>query len=182
MNAPFTPSRRDLLKGTGALIVALSLPELPAQAQDMAAPKTVAPDQVDGFLAIDEKGMVTVYAGKVDLGTGGPHCVYSNRRRRTRRSDGPCQCYPRRHCADPQTRVRPMAVFRSKSAERESGRRLRRREARFLKRRPCTLGWRRTTSSSPMVWSARNPAIAKITYANLIGGKTSRSSLIPQRL
>ena len=70
MNAPFTPSRRDLLKGTGALIVALSLPELPAQAQDMAAPKTVAPDQVDGFLAIDEKGMVTVYAGKVDLGTG----------------------------------------------------------------------------------------------------------------
>jgi hypothetical protein len=70
MNSPFRPSRRELLKGTGALIVALSLPELPAQAQDMPAPKTVAPDQVDGFLAIDEKGMVTVYAGKVDLGTG----------------------------------------------------------------------------------------------------------------
>jgi nicotinate dehydrogenase subunit B len=70
MNAPFTPSRRDLLKGTGALIVAFSIPGLAALAQDMPAPKTVAPDQVDGFLAIDEKGRVTVYAGKVDLGTG----------------------------------------------------------------------------------------------------------------
>ena len=32
--------------------------------------KTVALDQVDGFLAIDAKGTVTVYSGKVDLGTG----------------------------------------------------------------------------------------------------------------
>ena len=32
--------------------------------------KTVAADQVDGFLAIDAKGNVTVYSGKVDLGTG----------------------------------------------------------------------------------------------------------------
>ena len=70
MNAPFAPSRRDLLKGTGALMVAFSIHGLPALAQNMPAPKIVAPDQVDGFLAIDEKGMVTVYAGKVDLGTG----------------------------------------------------------------------------------------------------------------
>ena len=33
-------------------------------------PKTVALDRVDGFVAIDDKGMVTVYSGKVDLGTG----------------------------------------------------------------------------------------------------------------
>src|SRR5207344_1240349 len=33
-------------------------------------PKTVAFDRVDGFVAIDGKGNVTVYSGKVDLGTG----------------------------------------------------------------------------------------------------------------
>ena len=35
-----------------------------------ATAKTVAPDEVDGFLAIDAQGAVTVYSGKVDLGTG----------------------------------------------------------------------------------------------------------------
>jgi len=72
MNAPFKPSRRDLLKGTGALFVAFSLAGsgVDAIAQDLTAPKSVALDQVDTFLAIDEKGMVTVYSGKVELGTG----------------------------------------------------------------------------------------------------------------
>ncbi len=61
-------SRRDFLKTGGALVVsfavgdAAAVPSMPA--------KTVAPDQVDGFLAIDAKGRVTVYSGKVDLGTG----------------------------------------------------------------------------------------------------------------
>jgi len=65
----FTTSRRDVLKGGGALIVGFSLGlERPASAQ--AAAKTVAPDEVDGFLSIDAKGDVTVYSGKVDLGTG----------------------------------------------------------------------------------------------------------------
>jgi nicotinate dehydrogenase subunit B len=32
--------------------------------------KTVSPDRVDGFLAIGTDGRVTVYSGKVDLGTG----------------------------------------------------------------------------------------------------------------
>src|SRR5262245_32792851 len=72
MNAPFTPSRRDLLTGTGALVVAFSLgrPQVSAFAQDTPVSKTVALDQVDGFLAIDDKGRVTLYSGKVDLGTG----------------------------------------------------------------------------------------------------------------
>jgi CO/xanthine dehydrogenase Mo-binding subunit len=72
MNARFTPSRRDLLQGGGACVVAFSLagPVADAIAQDLPAPKSVAPDQVDTFLAIDEKGMVTAYLGKVDLGTG----------------------------------------------------------------------------------------------------------------
>jgi nicotinate dehydrogenase subunit B len=72
MNAPFIQSRRDLLKGTGALVVAFSLagPRVAAVAQELQAAKSVALDQVDSFLAIDKDGMVTLYAGKVDLGTG----------------------------------------------------------------------------------------------------------------
>jgi CO/xanthine dehydrogenase Mo-binding subunit len=72
MNAPYAPSRRELLAGTGALVVAFSLATSSgdAFAQDLPAAKGVALDQVDTFLAIDEKGMVTVYSGKVELGTG----------------------------------------------------------------------------------------------------------------
>ena len=55
----------------GALVVTFSLGTGATSAAVPAAPpKTVAPDQVDGFLAIDAKGHVTVYSGKVDLGTG----------------------------------------------------------------------------------------------------------------
>jgi CO/xanthine dehydrogenase Mo-binding subunit len=71
MNAPLQLSRRDLLKGSSVLVVAFSLaPHLEALAQDAAATKPINLDQVDTFLAIDDKGMVTLYAGKVDLGTG----------------------------------------------------------------------------------------------------------------
>jgi nicotinate dehydrogenase subunit B len=72
MNAPFTPSRRDLLLGAGSLVVAFSLAgsRVAAIAQELSAGKSVALDQVGSFLAIDKSGLVTVYAGKVDLGTG----------------------------------------------------------------------------------------------------------------
>src|ERR1700754_1736327 len=71
MNAPFRTSRRDLLKAGGALIVAFSVgPHIDALAQDAATTKPVTLDQVDSFLAIDGNGAVTLYAGKVDLGTG----------------------------------------------------------------------------------------------------------------
>lgn len=72
MNAPFTPSRRDLLKGTGALVVAFSLTgsHVEAFAQELPPAKSVALDEVDTFLAVDGKGVVTVYSGKVELGTG----------------------------------------------------------------------------------------------------------------
>lgn len=70
MNARFSPSRRDILKGTSALVVTFSFAPIDALAQNLPAAKSVALDQVDTFLAIDSKGMVTVYAGKVDLGTG----------------------------------------------------------------------------------------------------------------
>jgi len=66
------PSRRDFLKGTGILIVGFSLPSFvrTAHAQGATAPKTVALDEVDAFLAIDPSGRVTLYSGKVELGTG----------------------------------------------------------------------------------------------------------------
>jgi CO/xanthine dehydrogenase Mo-binding subunit len=65
-------SRRDLLKGGGALVVSFSLAAHldRALAQGAAATKPLALTEVDSFLAIDGKGAVTLYSGKVDLGTG----------------------------------------------------------------------------------------------------------------
>jgi nicotinate dehydrogenase subunit B len=64
-------TRREFLKTGGALVVTFAIPQATNAYPGAAAPsKTVAPDQVDGFLAVDGKGMVTVFSGKVDLGTG----------------------------------------------------------------------------------------------------------------
>ena len=57
--------RRSLLPGAAGLIVTFSLPRAPEQAR-----RTVATDSVDAYLAIAPDGGVTVFAGKVDLGTG----------------------------------------------------------------------------------------------------------------
>jgi CO/xanthine dehydrogenase Mo-binding subunit len=62
-------SRRSLLKNAAGLVVAFSLPRalaLPAAASE----RTVATDSVDAYLAIAPDGSATVFAGKVDLGTG----------------------------------------------------------------------------------------------------------------
>jgi len=63
-------SRRDALLGSGALIVSFSLAGPLNQALAQAAAKPLALTEVDSFLAIDKTGKVTVYSGKVDLGTG----------------------------------------------------------------------------------------------------------------
>jgi CO/xanthine dehydrogenase Mo-binding subunit len=63
-------NRRSLLQATGALIVTFSLKPGLGRAQPTPAAKTVSPDRVDGFLAIETDGSVLVYSGKVDLGTG----------------------------------------------------------------------------------------------------------------
>ena len=70
-------SRRDLLKGGGALIVSFALgPALVGSALGQgvaAAPwlgKSLDKGQVDAFLALHPNGAVTIYSGKVDLGTG----------------------------------------------------------------------------------------------------------------
>jgi nicotinate dehydrogenase subunit B len=67
-------SRRDFLKSSGALVVTFAVGGTRAGAaladDATTAAKTVALDQVDGFVSIDGSGLVTVYSGKVDLGTG----------------------------------------------------------------------------------------------------------------
>jgi nicotinate dehydrogenase subunit B len=71
MPLPASEARREFLKAGGTLLVAFALPRSSCaiDAKGM-APKTVAPEEVDAFLAIDAQGRVTVYSGKVDLGTG----------------------------------------------------------------------------------------------------------------
>jgi CO/xanthine dehydrogenase Mo-binding subunit len=65
-------SRRDFLKAGGALIVGFNLfPPSPVLSQSMVEPHHDAdPSQLDSWLAIAADGTVTVYSGKVDLGTG----------------------------------------------------------------------------------------------------------------
>jgi CO/xanthine dehydrogenase Mo-binding subunit len=58
-------TRRSLFGGAAALIVTFSLP----RSAD-ASVATVAADGVDAYLSIAPDGRVTVFAGKVDLGTG----------------------------------------------------------------------------------------------------------------
>lgn len=74
------PSRRALLQGGGALVVSFSLlprtaaaqtpPPIPPALPTKGFAKSVAGDAVDGFLAVGADGRVTVFSGKVDLGTG----------------------------------------------------------------------------------------------------------------
>jgi nicotinate dehydrogenase subunit B len=68
-------SRRGFLKTSGSLVITFSLGDLVTRAAAApqpaaAASKTVALDEVDGFLSIGASGKVTVFSGKVDLGTG----------------------------------------------------------------------------------------------------------------
>ena len=64
-------SRRVFLQRGGALVVTFAFAPRPTWA-DGAGPtdKSVSPNEVGGFIAIDAKGLVTLYSGKVELGTG----------------------------------------------------------------------------------------------------------------
>ncbi|HVE21377.1 MAG TPA: molybdopterin cofactor-binding domain-containing protein [Acidocella sp.] len=76
MNA--TISRRRLAQAAAGLVVSFSLPAGRALAQVNAAAiptagfggKPISPTIVESYIAIDRRGRVTLYAGKVDLGTG----------------------------------------------------------------------------------------------------------------
>ncbi len=64
--------RRQFLQAGGALVVAFALtPALSQPAAQGAFPlRGVGDDAVDSFLAIAPDGTVTLYSGRVDLGTG----------------------------------------------------------------------------------------------------------------
>src|SRR5262245_42098858 len=70
-------TRRSFLAAGGVLIVGLGLDgRLPARAQtlpgaDRFVGKPLAPDVVDSFLAVHADNSVTIFVGKVDIGTGG---------------------------------------------------------------------------------------------------------------
>ena len=70
-------SRRDVLKAGGALIVTFTFDGMlprPVSAQSRGTvgdpTKPIDPKLVDSFIAIHTDGSVTVYSGKVDIGTG----------------------------------------------------------------------------------------------------------------
>jgi nicotinate dehydrogenase subunit B len=62
--------RRIFLKGSAALIVSFALPSAFGGGTATNGMKPVDLDTVESFLAIGSDGEVTVYSGKVDLGTG----------------------------------------------------------------------------------------------------------------
>jgi nicotinate dehydrogenase subunit B len=67
-------SRREFLQAGGALVVAFTLPAgalaQRAPQADAALGKTLDTGAVDGFVAVNADGSVTIYSGKVDLGQG----------------------------------------------------------------------------------------------------------------
>src|SRR6266545_7013532 len=71
-------SRRDFLKGSGALVVAIGLPGAARTKAAFAAgsvasaigPALVDPNLIDSWIAIGANGRVTIKVGKVELGTG----------------------------------------------------------------------------------------------------------------
>ena len=63
-------NRRSVLKASGALVVTFTLMPRFSVAAPAGAAKPVTLDVVDSYLAIGPDGRITVYSGKVDLGTG----------------------------------------------------------------------------------------------------------------
>lgn len=67
-------ARRDLLKGTGALVITMNVPSAVllsnTKAEAQAMLRTLNPAQLDTWLAVDKTGMVTAYWGKMDMGQG----------------------------------------------------------------------------------------------------------------
>lgn len=74
----FTPTRRSFVKAMGGLVVAINLPIELDKVGALAAstgpnpfgPVTVDQSQIGSWLAVAKDGTVTIYTGKVELGTG----------------------------------------------------------------------------------------------------------------
>lgn len=72
MKAPRSAERRSFLRTGGALVVGFTLPAFAQRAPgaEAALGKPLGTDVVDGFLAVNADGTITVFSGKVDLGQG----------------------------------------------------------------------------------------------------------------
>ncbi|HWX05878.1 MAG TPA: xanthine dehydrogenase family protein molybdopterin-binding subunit, partial [Bradyrhizobium sp.] len=76
MNRPLILDRRQMLAGSGALIVSFSLSKAFAQDQAPAAPAPKPPGSLattpylDSWIRIDADGSITAFTGKVELGQG----------------------------------------------------------------------------------------------------------------
>ena len=67
------PSRRQFLKAGGALVIVAAAPSAFGQAalpRDATGGRPLANNEVDAFFAIHGDGSVTLFSGKVDIGTG----------------------------------------------------------------------------------------------------------------
>jgi CO/xanthine dehydrogenase Mo-binding subunit len=65
-----TLTRRDLLKGAGALVVSFTLPGAIPSALGQSGKPALLPDQLDSWIAVQADGRVTAFFGKMDMGQG----------------------------------------------------------------------------------------------------------------
>jgi CO/xanthine dehydrogenase Mo-binding subunit len=70
-------SRREIIEATGALVVGFSLPRPTDAAPSPQAfgspadlPRSTEPESLDSWIAIGRDGQVTVFTGRIDMGTG----------------------------------------------------------------------------------------------------------------
>ena len=170
MTKHFAPSRRDLLKGGGALIVSFSLAgRTDGALAEVAAAQHGPPDrEVDAFLAIDAAGRVTLYSGKVDWA---PACARHWRRSCAEELDVPFVRSPWSRVIRRlrRTRARPGAASPSSSAACRSATRRRPRARRCSKRQ------RKRLDVKPENSRVANGVVVagnrRVSYGELVGGR-----------
>ncbi len=164
-------SRRTFLAAGGVLIVRLGLdaPSLaPAQTvpgADRFLGKPLAPDQVDSFLAVHADGSVTIFVGKVDIGTGGRIAM---RQIVGEELDIPLEriAMIEGDTALTPNQGPPRAATASRAAACRSARRRPPHARRSWPRQPSVSGGRWATSRLPMASSARRTAAPRSAMAS----------------
>ena len=149
-----------------------------ALAQRRRGRKPLALDRGRCFLAIDAKGAVTVYSGKVDLGTGVRTALRADRGRRARRADRPRRRSSGRHRAH----ARQGTTWGSLTSRSAACRSATRRRPRAGAARGGRQAARRQTGRAHASPTASSAAGGKrVTYGELIGGKRFSLKLDPQK-
>ena len=137
------------------------------------ADKSVAADEVGGFIAIDAKGKVTIYSGKVELGTGAITAITQIAAEELSVPFDARDDDPGRYRSSRPTRGRPTPASRSRTAA-----------CRFAGRRPprarrCSSGlrtssrWRRTALTVRDGVVTSRTGGEELSYAQLVGERTA---------